>query len=134
MARRFLGIDYGTKKVGLAISDDRAKVAFPKEVAPNGHRLLADLEQMCADENIAEIVVGESKNLSGKNNPIQSEILKFTHDLERRTELEVHLEPEYLTTRQAVMLNGERNAMTDASAAALILQSFLDKTQNEEKE
>jgi putative Holliday junction resolvase len=131
--KRYLGIDYGTKKLGIALSDGEGKVAFPKEVVPNDHRLLQHIEELCVRENVAEIVIGESTSLSGKNNPLQNEILEFTHRLEAVTELFVNLEPEYLTTRQAIATQG-RNDMTDASAAALILQSFLDKDNSESNE
>lgn len=130
---KYLGIDYGTKKLGIAVSDDGGRIAFPKEVAPNDHLLLPRIEEICEKENIFEIVVGESKNLSGEPNPLQHKILDFVHTLEKRTELPVSLEPEYLTTRQALNIQGP-NKMTDASAAALILQSFLDKAENENKE
>jgi putative Holliday junction resolvase len=131
--KRYLGVDYGTKKLGIAISDAEGKVAFPKEVVPNDHRLFKYFEDLCMRENVTEIVVGESKNLSGAPNPVQNEILNFVHRLEKITELIVNLEPEYLTTRQAIVLQG-RNDMTDASAAALILQSFLDRKNNEDNE
>ncbi|HET8574678.1 MAG TPA: Holliday junction resolvase RuvX [Candidatus Paceibacterota bacterium] len=127
--KRYLGIDYGTKKLGIALSDDQGKVAFPREVVPNDHLLFPYLDELCQRENIAEIVIGESKNLSGEPNPLQHEILSFTHRLEKITGLFANLEPEYLTTRQAMMIQG-RNKMTDASAAALILQSFLDRLNN----
>lgn len=132
MSKRYLGIDYGTKRIGISLSDQDGKVAFPREVLPNDHLLFPVLEELCEKENVAEIVVGESMNFSFEPNPIQSEILKFTHDLEKRTGLFVHLEPEYLTTRQAIMLTG-RNKMKDASSAALILQSFLDRNNNKKK-
>lgn len=127
--KRYLGIDYGTKKLGIAISDDEGRVAFPKEVVPNDHLLLPHIEELCEKEDIAEIVVGESKNLKGEPNPLQHAILQFVHTLEKRTERTVELEPEYLTTRQALTIHNP-GKMIDASAAALILQSFLDKRNN----
>ncbi len=126
MTQRFLGIDYGTKKVGVAMSDESGRVAFPCAVIPNVGDLAEKIQGICIKENIGAIVIGESRDFDGNPNPVMKKILPFKKKLEQMLGLPVFLEPEYLTSKQARNIQ-EGSAMTDASAAAIILQSYLDK-------
>lgn len=126
---RYLGIDYGTKKVGLALSDEEGNMAFPHSVVPNDAVFLDTIEQLVASEQIGEIVVGQSLNLDGTPNTVQTDIDEFIADMTLRTPVPIHLEPEQLTTQQAAAIQG-KDANTDAAAAALILDSFLTKLKN----
>ena len=56
---KFLGIDYGSKKVGIAVSDDSANLAFPKCVIGNDVELLEHIARIVSEENIGAIVLGE---------------------------------------------------------------------------
>jgi len=123
---RYLGIDFGTKRVGLAQSDETGKFALPLLVLPNNKKLLAAIATICRNKNIGTIVIGESKNFAGEDNPLQEKINRFKTELEQATNLPVELEPEFFTSAEAARLQG-KNAKLDASAAALILKSFLDK-------
>ena len=123
---RYLGIDYGTKKVGVALSDEGGQMAFPHSVLPNDDTLLASLERLIEAEQVAEIVIGHSKDAAGKDNPVQAHIEELVTDLTLAVGLPVHLEPEQYTTQAAVRIQG-RTDKTDASAAALILDSYLTK-------
>jgi RNase H-fold protein (predicted Holliday junction resolvase) len=79
---------------------------------------------------ISTVVVGESSNFEGERNKIQDEIDDFVKKLEaREMEFEVIFEPEFLTSKQAASITG-KNEKNDASAAAIILQSHLDKQNN----
>jgi putative Holliday junction resolvase len=124
-----LGIDFGTKKTGLAMSDLGWKVAFPHKVIPTDNSLLDTIDALCKSENITAIVLGESKDFSGKENPVMNKIENFKNRIRTKTGIEVFYEPEFLTSKQArvTLDSGDQN---DASAAALILQSWLDKKQN----
>src|SRR5688572_4383420 len=122
---RFLGIDYGSKRVGVAISDDGNRLAFPKTVLANDKSLLDALETLVHENNIGSLILGDSKDFNGKDNPIMKGISELKHELEERLGLPVILEPEFLTSVQAGR-QGETSFL-DASAAALILQSYLDK-------
>lgn len=126
MGKRFLGIDYGTKKAGIAISDEAGLIAFPYAVIPNVGDLVQKIEDICAKEDICAIVLGESRNFNGTPNPVMKKIVPFKKKLEDTLGLSVYLEPEFLTSKQARNIQ-EGSALTDASAAAIILQSFLDK-------
>lgn len=123
---RVLGIDYGTKKVGLAISDEEGRISFPHAIIPNTSDLAERIAKVCAKENIGAIVIGESRDFDGAPNPVMKKILPFKKKLENKLALPVFLEPEFLTSKQARNIQ-EGSATTDASAAAIILQSYLDK-------
>ena len=123
---RKLGIDFGTKKVGLALSDESGSVAFPHEVVPNDKDLLAATVALIKSESVSEIVIGHSLDTKGGENELHKAVKAFITNLTLETPVPVHLEPEQFSTQQAVKLQG-RNEQTDASAAAIILQSYLDK-------
>lgn len=121
---RYLGIDYGTKRVGISISDEMGKVAFPVSTISNKDAL-RDIGEIIKKEKISIVVLGESKDLDGTENILMDEIRTFSKRLEEECGVEIVLEPEYLTSVQAARMTEEK--YLDASAATLILQSFLDK-------
>lgn len=123
---KYLGIDFGEKKIGLAVSDEEGRLAFPYLVLLNGKKLLEEVEKIIRMEEIEKIVLGESRNFKGDPNAIMDKIQKFKKDLEEKIEVEVFFEPEFLTSAQAERIQG-KTSLHDASAAAIILQSFLDK-------
>lgn len=123
---RVLGVDYGTKKVGVAISDEAGTMAFPYAVISNTKELSEKIGEICTKENIGAIVIGKSHNFDGNPNPVMKKITPFKKKLEERLGLPIYLEPEFLTSKQARNIQ-EGSALTDASAAAIILQSYLDK-------
>jgi putative Holliday junction resolvase len=122
---RYLGIDYGSKRIGIAISDETNSFAFPLRVLENTGSLIDDIYLMCEANKVTEIVVGESLNFVQKENKIMEEIKPFVKNLEEKLSLPVHMHPEFLTSQEADRLQG-RNSKRDASAAALILKSYLD--------
>ena len=126
---RHLGIDYGEKRVGVALSDTEGKIAFPHSVLKNDRALFSFIKQLCEKENVSALVVGESRDFKGNPNEIMKEIENFIEVCQVEIGLPVFLEPEFMTTVQAKRLTG-KNEMTDASAAAIILQSYLDKKAN----
>lgn len=122
---KLLGIDYGSKRVGIAFSDENGEFAIPSVVLNNTKNLLKEVLDLAKEKEIKEIVIGESKNYKGEANTILKESLKFKTELEKEGYI-VHLEPEFMTSANAERFQG-KNDLIDASAAALILQSFLDK-------
>lgn len=122
---KYLGIDYGEKNVGVAVSDDSGSLAFAKTVLKNDKQLLENVLKICEEEKIGMIIMGESFDFSGEPNVIMKDILKFEKEL-KESDLLVFLEPEFLTSAEAERLQG-KSAKIDASAAALILKSYLDK-------
>lgn len=141
---RYLGIDYGTKRIGLSLSDIEGKMAFPHKVILAEDDALAVILSLCKAEGVGEIVMGESKNFSGEDNPVMKKIQLFKIALEKISGLKIHLEPEFMTSSQVEVSTQKdfsenrksgqdtrrpksKNEMLDASSATLILQSFLDK-------
>lgn len=122
---RILGIDYGSKRIGVALSDEGRQFAMPLITLFNSKNNLREVVEIAKKNSIKEIVMGESKNYKGEANTILPESLNFKMDLEKEG-FNVYLEPEFMTSANAERFQG-KNAMLDASAAALILQSFLDK-------
>ncbi len=121
---KYLGIDYGTKKVGLALSDDGGTLAFPNSVVPNDEHLISVIKDLLTENGVNDIVIGHSCNFDGSENPVMEEVHKF-EILLKEENYTVHFESEFLTTFQAK--RNTKDSMADASAAAIILQSFLDK-------
>jgi putative Holliday junction resolvase len=122
---RLLGIDYGTKRVGIAVSDEAAQFALPFTVIVNTKTLVAEIAEIAEKNQVKEIVMGESKDYKGAANAIMADSLKLKEQLEAKGFI-VHLEPEFMTSVQAERFQG-KNAKSDSSAAALILQAYLDK-------
>jgi putative Holliday junction resolvase len=127
---KLLGIDYGLKKVGVAITNDEETIAFPRYVFQNDKNLLAKIEKISEEDEIKEVVLGKSLNYKGEPNVIMSKIEEFKKELEKELKMKVHYEDEFLTSVEATRIQG-RNEMVDASAATLILKSFLDKRKND---
>ncbi len=124
---RLLGIDYGTKRVGIAFSDEAGMMAFPHTVLPNTPNLLTELERLIAEKQVTEIVIGHSLDKNSQPNKVQAAIEELMTDLTLATGLPIHLQPEQFSTQAALQIQGRTN-MTDAAAAALILDSFITRT------
>src|SRR5688572_22367490 len=126
---KYLGIDYGTKKVGLALSDEAGIMGFPHSVLPNDPRLLPAVLDLIQKEGVGAIVIGESKNYSGQDNPIAEPARAFGKALAERAGIPLYMEHEMLTTQEARRFpDGERmpgSPDVDSSAAALILTNYL---------
>ncbi len=123
---RFLGIDYGTKRVGTALTDQERQMAFPDEVLTNDSHLIEKIQNKIKKENITKVIIGESKNYKMEDNAIMSDIIDLKDVIEKTMEIDVVLEPEFMSSMQAEKIQG-KNDMIDASAAAIVLQSYLDK-------
>ncbi len=123
---RLMGIDYGTKRVGVALSDEGGAMAFPHIVLDNDGKLLDKLEEIIEERGVAEIVIGHSLGRDGRPNPVHAAVEELIGDLTLHVGLPIHLEPEQYSTQEALRDQG-RTAQTDASAAAIILNSFITK-------
>ena len=140
---RILGIDYGTKRIGVAISDENNTLAFPKEIVANDKNTFTRLGEIIRQENISQIVIGESVDFSGKLNALSGRIEVFILELGEKLKLPVHKQKEFLTSVEARKIGNNKKTFNpsqthsrvkqiksgrvDASAAALILQRYLDK-------
>ncbi|MBX4189599.1 Holliday junction resolvase RuvX [Candidatus Parcubacteria bacterium] len=119
-----MSIDYGEKRVGIASTDETGAFALPREVLPNDSELLPTVIKMAEEWQVERVVVGESKNFKGEDNAIMKAARFFAADLEAAG-LSIVFHPEMLTSLEAKQIQG-KNDMLDASAAALILKSYID--------
>lgn len=138
-----MGIDFGTKRIGISISDENHTLAFPKEIVINDKDALKKIGDIIKKEKISEIVVGESVDFSGKLNALSGRIEVFILELKEKFNLPVHKQKEFLTSVEARKSGSTKKSLNqaqshskvkqiksgrvDASAAALILQRYLDK-------
>jgi len=136
---RYLGVDYGSKKVGLALSDEEGTMGFPHGIIQNTPRLADELCALIAEKDVGAIVIGESRNLAGGDNPIAKDARMLGSALASRAGVPVFYESEVFTTALARRAPEKEmksrapkvHAQVDASAAALILTSYLSRTDHE---
>jgi len=132
---RVLAIDFGTKKLGLALSDPEGRFALPRGIMPregDAERMYAELARLAADERVGELVVGLPLGLGGEETETTRQARNFGNRLATRLSLPVHFVDERLSSAEArsrLAETGTRGkkakARLDAEAAALILESYL---------
>jgi putative Holliday junction resolvase len=127
---RVLGVDFGTKRIGLAICDENREMAFPLQVVKNDKNSISIISKIIKDKGVSFVVIGESKDFKMKDNPIMDMIRVFENLLASESGVEIDYEPEFLTSHQAHHIQGKTN-MLDASAATIILQSYLDRIKSQ---
>ena len=121
---RYLGIDYGAKRIGIALSDDEGKFAYPHVVLKNNSKIAEQITEICRGEKVGGIVLGWSLDYHRRENPLMKRVKIFQTALAAATGLKVALEDEVLTTREADQEIGADD-FTDARAAAIILRTYL---------
>ena len=119
---RYLGIDYGTKRIGVAVSDEEGRIAFPFTTIEAGRGAPSAVYALVKEKGASAVVVGESRNFKDEPNTVQEDIAQFKKDLEELAGVPVYYEREFMTSALAARSGGD-----DSSAAALILQSYLDR-------
>lgn len=132
---RYLGIDYGSKKIGLALSDEGGAMGFPHAIIVNTSQVINELCALIAKENVGAVVIGESRDLAGGENPIAENARALGARITERSGTPVFFESEVFTSAQARRApekesksrGAKRRAAVDASAAALILTSYLSR-------
>ena len=135
---RILGLDYGTRTVGVAVSDELGLTAQPLETitrkdANKLHKTYARIEELVRQYNVDTIVLGFPKNINNTIGERGNDTMDFRDALVRRTNAEVILWDERLTTvasERVLMESGvrreNRKKVIDQIAASLILQGYLD--------
>ena len=139
---RWMGLDFGSKTVGVAVSDPLGLTAQPVEIVRRKsenklRQTLARIEELIREYRVTELVLGFPKNMNNTLGERAAKSLEFKEMLERRTGLPVVMWDECLTTVEAnrAMIEGkvrreERGRYVDAIAAVLILQGYLDRRGN----
>jgi len=133
---RVLGIDFGSKRIGVAISDETATIGQPLEFIlaeplSNALQRLADLVRA---RNVGEIVVGLPRNMNGSYGPAAEKTREFIAALQPHVTVPIKTWDERLTTFEANrfliasgMRREKRKTKVDQTAAAILLQSYLDR-------
>lgn len=123
---KYLGIDFGGKRIGLAISDEAKAFAFPLCVVANTSGVIDEIKKIAEQEGVEKIIIGDSKNLDMKNNPIMKDVERFMKGWGERSDVAVELYSEMFTSQAAARL-APKDDLHDARAAALILQGYIDR-------
>ena len=132
---RILGIDHGTKRVGLAISDELKMIAQPLEMLPPDPfgDFIARIRELIKDKEIELIVVGMPRNMDGSYGEAAQKVETFVAAMKDTIIVPIKLWDERLTSVQAnrFLIEGnvrrkDRKEKVDKTAAAIILQSYLD--------
>lgn len=138
---RIVGIDYGTKRVGVALSDDGGRLAFPHTTIKNDNNLIEEISLIVNQYEVELIVVGDSKDYKMKDNLIMGQVKDFIEDLKLDMDIKVELHPEFMTSTQVERTNyqitkqpgrkdgkEQKAKQVDAQAAAIMLQSYIDSS------
>jgi putative Holliday junction resolvase len=133
---RLMGLDLGTKTIGLALSDVERRIATPLETikrvkfTPDAQKLLA----LCAKHGVAMLVLGLPLNMDGSEGPRSQATRAFARNLAQLTPLPIHFQDERLSTAavtrtllEADASRARRDELVDKMAAAYILQGVLDR-------
>lgn len=133
---KVLGVDYGKKRIGIAVSDEMGMIAFPRQiiVAPSRALAIGEIVRLIDKEKIEEVVIGIPRT-----GDVRKDIKEFTKALEKNTKCRVTVIDESLTSFEAFKESHNmkqergRNIKTDKKpkddiAAALILQRYLDSS------
>jgi putative Holliday junction resolvase len=132
---RILGIDYGSKRIGLAISDETGQIAFPLSVLENisQRRVAEEITKIIAERKVDSIVLGLPINLDGTRGIAAENIERFAEVLKKQVSIPVAFWDERLSTKIAerAMIEGgmrreRRRQCIDRATAQIILQSYLD--------
>ncbi len=134
---RYLGLDLGSKTLGLAVSDPTGLIASSYGILRHNEeydKLIEEIKKIVIEKEIDAIVLGLPKNMNNTIGPKGELSFQFKEKLESKINIPVYLMDERLTTKQANDLlikndtrRSKRKQVIDSMAATIILQSFLDK-------
>jgi len=142
---KHLGIDYGTKRIGLAISNNEGTLAFPKETLLNSENSIHYIIDIVEHEYIEKIVIGKSLDAWGNTNQVQHAIdgfikklscdlkdgIKIVEQDERGSSIaaasHLYTKRNIANKKWSGKSNAKKREHNDANAAAVILQRYLDR-------
>jgi putative Holliday junction resolvase len=132
---RILAIDHGSKRIGIAVSDELKMIAQPLEFIPAEPfaAFLVRLNELISDKEVESILVGLPRNMDGSYGPAAQKVQDFVTALKGALSVPIKTWDERLTSAQAnrLLIQGnvrrdKRKEKVDAMAAAILLQSYLD--------
>lgn len=121
---KYLGVDWGKKRIGLALGDSEIKTAVPFKVVGN----LDEIKAIIEEEEINRIIIGLPKSMKG-NNDLNNDFQNFIEEMKKNLNIPFEFVDERLSSKAADALAGDKKtkALRDAVAAMIILQSYLDR-------
>lgn len=133
---RLLGIDFGEKRIGVALSDEGVRLAFPHITIANNKDLIGEIVALVKEYEVEKVVIGESKDFSMRENRIMESAKDFADELKAK-DIEVVFHTEFMTSMQAEKTHFQlserhkdrgvqKTKQIDAQAAAIMLQSYID--------
>lgn len=122
--KKFLGIDFGDKRIGLSLAEDRGP-ALPFKVILNNDQLIKQIKDIIHQENITDIVVGLPHSFSGRSNDRLKVTEEFVQSLRKVLEIRVSTVDEQLTSKLYEKMGVSKDI--DKYAAAAILDTYLAK-------
>jgi len=134
--RRILALDYGRKRIGLAVSDELRLTAQPLKTLARRNRAddVRRLREICREQGVARIILGHPVHMTGEAGPMAEEAARFGARLKRELGIEVELLDERLTTWEAEETvagtrspRGRGRAPLDDVAAAILLREYLER-------
>lgn len=134
--RRILALDYGRKRIGLAVSDELRLTAQPLKTLARKNRAedVRRLREICREQGVARIIVGHPVHMTGEAGPMAEEAARFAARLKKELGIDVELLDERLTSWEAEQTvagtrspRGRDRAALDDVAAAILLREYLDR-------
>ena len=134
--RRILAVDYGRKRIGLALSDELGLTAQPLATLARTNRQndFRRLREVCRMHGVTHIVVGHPLHMSGEASPMADEAARFAARLQKELGIQVELQDERLTSWEAEqtaaatkMSSRRRHGPLDDVAAAILLRDYLER-------
>jgi len=137
-----LAIDYGTKRIGLAIADEKLKIPLPLKpiIEKNQQQVLEKIANLCREKNVFQIVIGLPLSFEFEETSMCQEIKAFGEKLKQITGIKIIYENEVLTTEAAKKMRQTTSQLKsrkdkpknhfDSQAASLILESYLRKVKS----
>jgi putative holliday junction resolvase len=136
---RILAVDHGTKRIGIAVSDELGMIAQPLEFIPAEPfaDFLSRFKAILRDKQVEQIIVGMPRNMDGSYGPAATKVQEFVTVLKEAVTVPIKMWDERLTSAQAnrflIQANvrrEQRKEKVDKTAAAILLQSYLDSFAN----
>jgi len=132
--KRILAIDYGKKRIGLAVTDPLNIFAYPLITLENNNSFMDKFKQIIVEYNVATIILGDPLKENGQNSDLDSQIRKFKKQIEEKFQIDVHMIDERYSSQiaqqriiQSIKSKKKRRdkSLLDKNAAAVILEDYL---------
>jgi putative Holliday junction resolvase len=131
---RYLAIDYGAKRTGLAVCDAAETIASPYDVLHGQKDLAQQIGRIVVSENIGAVVLGLPLNMDDTEGPQAQKVRQFARELQTHVPVPIHFQDERLSSfgaqlklEETGLSKGKKKERLDALAAAEILAAFLDR-------